>query len=290
MGSDVKKAWGAQGRDDMLWFDPEDVVLVEDESHPLWDERMKLPLDEASVVNVMTIGILEPILVRKNGEDEQGNPIVEVVDGRQRVRWALEANKRLRKSGKEPLRVPAVRKRGDDSDLMGVMISTNEIRRADDSMTRARKVKRYLDLGRSEEDAAIRFGKSSATIKNLLTLLDATGVVQKAIEDGKLSIQAGKRIAVLPKEEQGAALEEVLKVGGGAAAVEKADKIRGPKRGRSRKRSVKTRAQIKEFRELLGASKAEAAAVGAAVLGWVLGDDDAITPYRALVNKAEDVS
>lgn len=290
MGSDVTKAWGAQGRDDMLWFDPEELVLVTDETHPLWDERMKLPLDEASVVNVMTIGILEPILVRKNGHDESGKPIVEVVDGRQRVRWAREANKRLTKAGKEPLRVPAVRKRGEDGDLLGMMISTNEIRRADDSMTRARKVKRYLDMGRTEEDAANRFGKSIATIKNLLTLLDASPPVQKAIEDGKLSIQAGKRIAVLPKEEQGAALDEVLKAGGGAAAVEKADKIRGPKRGRSRTRSVKTRAQIKEYRELLDTSKSENAKIAAAVLGWVLGDDEAIAPYRALVNKAEDVS
>ena len=52
-----------------------------------------------------------------------------VVDGRQRVRHTLEANKRLSKEGKEPLLVPAVAKRGSAVRMAQAMVSANEIRR-----------------------------------------------------------------------------------------------------------------------------------------------------------------
>ena len=52
-----------------------------------------------------------------------------VVDGRQRVRHTLEANKRLLKEGKEPLLVPAVAKRGSAIRMAQAMVSANEIRR-----------------------------------------------------------------------------------------------------------------------------------------------------------------
>lgn len=288
---DVKKTWGATGRSDVLLFDPEDLVIVKDETNSLYDERIHLPLDENHISNVMALGILEPILVRKNGENKDGDPVVEVVDGRQRVRWAIEANKRLKKDGKELLRVPAIARKGDEADLYGIMITTNEVRRQDDAMTRARKVKKYLELGRNEEDAAIRFGRSIATIKNLLALLDAGPAVQKAVSEGRISIQVAKRLAAMPKDEQEKALDDVTKTGngGGSAAIDKADKLRG-KKGKVRNRSVKTRAQMKEMRTLLeGKKTSEVAQAGAAVLGWALGDDDAIKPYKAIANAAEEV-
>ncbi len=51
-----------------------------------------------------------------------------MVDGRQRVRHTLEANKRLTKEGKEPLLVPAVAKRGSAIRMAQAMVSANEIR------------------------------------------------------------------------------------------------------------------------------------------------------------------
>jgi ParB family chromosome partitioning protein len=286
--SDEKKAWNAESAGKVLYFDPENLKIVKDEKSALFDERINLALDENHILNVMAVGILEPIIVRKAG-DKDGVPIVEVVDGRQRVRWAIEANKRLKKDGKEPIRVPAVPRKGDDADLFGVMISTNEVRRMDDAMTRAKKIKRYMDMGRTEEDAATAFGKSLATIKNLLTLLDAQPCVQKAVSEGKISIQVAKKLAVIPKEEQAEALADQLKTGGGAAGNEKAEKRRG-KRGKVRGRKVKTRQEMKEMREILAKKKtSETALAGAAVLGWALGDDEAIKPYRALLNAADEV-
>ena len=76
--SDVKKAWGALGRGDLLYFDPEDLVEVHDKKSALYDERIHLGLNEAHILNVMEVGVIEPIVVRKNGENDKGQPIVEV--------------------------------------------------------------------------------------------------------------------------------------------------------------------------------------------------------------------
>ncbi len=53
------------------------------------------------VNNVMRLGILENIVVRRNGE------LIEVVAGRQRVKWARVANMRLAKKGEPRFEFPA---------------------------------------------------------------------------------------------------------------------------------------------------------------------------------------
>jgi ParB family chromosome partitioning protein len=61
-----------------------------------------------------------------------------VVDGRQRVRHTLEANKRLLKEGKEPLLVPESLNAALQFRWPG-MVSANEIRQADTPLGRAKK-------------------------------------------------------------------------------------------------------------------------------------------------------
>lgn len=290
MGSDSKKAFGAEGRGELLLFDPNKLVIVTDKKHPLYDERVELPIDEGMVRNIMVYGVVEPIVVRKNGEQDDGTPIVEVVDGRQRVKNAREANRRLEEEGKEAIRVSAVQKRGDNAGLFGVMISANEIRQDDTPMTRARKLGRYLAMGRTEEEAAITFGCSGTTIKNYLLLLDAGEVVQKALEKGQISMVAAKKLAVLPEAERETALAAVIEAGGGQASNDEAEKRRGGRRGRTRERKVKTRAQVIEFRESLSESTSDAAKAAAAVLGWFLGDEEALNGFSVLRKRAENVS
>lgn len=116
---DSRAALGADGKKDVLLFDPENLTLVEDGASVLYDERIKLPTSEALVLNIMTYGVIEPIVVRKN--PETGAP--EVVAGRQRVKACREANRRLKASGCEVHRIAAIVKRGDPAALMGVMVS-----------------------------------------------------------------------------------------------------------------------------------------------------------------------
>lgn len=97
-------------------FDPEQLKLVTDESHHLYDPRIHLPIDEAMVKNIMVNGVIEPVIIAKEGQD------VIVVDGRQRTKNAIEANKRLTAEGKEPVKVTCIIRRGDDASLFGVLI------------------------------------------------------------------------------------------------------------------------------------------------------------------------
>ncbi len=119
--------YGASGKTNALKFDPENLHLVTDKSHPLYDERVHLPIDEGMVLNIKELGVLEPIIVWKDPE----TGLTCVVVGRQRVKHTIEANKLLLKEGKDPLFVPGVVKRGSANQMAKYMVSENEIRRPD---------------------------------------------------------------------------------------------------------------------------------------------------------------
>ena len=96
-----------------------------------------MPLSENLVLNIMHHGVIEAVIINKNPE----TGTVDVVAGRQRVRAAREANKRLRAQGLEPIQVPATVRRAEAADLAGIMVSENEIREGDTAMGRAQKWK-----------------------------------------------------------------------------------------------------------------------------------------------------
>jgi ParB family chromosome partitioning protein len=193
----------AKGKRDAYMFDPEDLVLVTDEKSPLYDERVHLPVNEALVLNMLHApdgvpqGVLEPITVVRNPE----NGKIEVAVGRQRVKAAREANKRLKKKGMELIRVPAMIRRVNPHGAMGILISENEHRQDDTPIGRAKKAQRYLELGRDEAEIAVLFGISQASVKNMLSLLDAPAAVRNAVEAGKISTSDGYKLARLEPAE-----------------------------------------------------------------------------------------
>ncbi|KAA0888798.1 ParB/RepB/Spo0J family partition protein [Oryzomonas rubra] len=188
-------------------IEPDRLVLITDPGHPLYDPRVDLPLDEALVRNIMVNGVIEPIIITKEGDD------LVVVDGRQRTKNAREANRRLVEQGKEPIKAVCMIRRGDDSSLFGVLISANENRQDDTPLGRADKLNRYLNMGRSEEEACIAFGVSMPTIKTWLAMLTLADPVKKAIEHGTISASAAVKLADLPKPKQEAALKELTESG-----------------------------------------------------------------------------
>jgi len=149
-------------RSDCLWLDPDEVQIVTDKNHPLFDSRALLPVDEKLVTNILfeMQGVLEPILVAKDGE---GNAIV--IDGRQRTKALRSANKKLRAAGAEPLQIPCLLKRGDDNQIYAMSISTNEQRREDTAKEKAVKAARLLNQGYTQAEAGRVFGVSAETIK-----------------------------------------------------------------------------------------------------------------------------
>ena len=82
----------------------------------------------------------------------------------------------------------------------------NELRRGDDAVTKARKIQRYLDSGRTIEEAQVVWGLGEASLKNYLKLLDCSAKVQEAVKTGRLGFTAAQPLAKLSRNEQDAKL------------------------------------------------------------------------------------
>lgn len=259
MAKDSKVVYGASGKTNVLTFEPEKLHLVTDKTHPLYDERIHLPINEAMVLNIMDQGVLEPIIVWKDPE----SGMTCVVDGRQRVRHTLEANKRLLKSGESPLLVPAVPKRGSPVRMAQAMVSANEIRQADTPLGRAKKMADALERGHDEKDLALMFGASIQTVRATLSLLDATQAVKDAVEAGIVTVTQARQLGTLPPEEQREKVKQLETATAGAKGHEKTRRQRQVL-GETKQR-VKSR---KEITKALGDASGEYAAA----LRWVLGE------------------
>lgn len=214
----------AQSRGDVYWYDPADLTLIDDPAHPLFDERVNLPVSERLVRSIMNEGIIEPIVIRRNGTSRKGLAIIEVVDGRQRVRATIEANRRLAEAGSDQpaIQVPAIVRKADDDRALTAMISANEIRRDDDVVTRAEKLARYLSRGYDEKAAKLAFGVSTRELQKLLAVIDMSPPLKQALRDRQVTMEIARTIAELPSQEQQDALASVLAGGGGKGRGEAA--------------------------------------------------------------------
>ena len=226
-----RDALKSKGKIDVPYLDPNDVVLVTDKDSPLYDERVHNSFKEELVLNMMyapdgeaPLGVLKPTLGRRNPETGK----VEITDGRQRTLACREANRRLKKQGMPPLRLPVWIRRGNDSRTMATMISANEHATADSTKNRALKAQRYVNLGHDEKEVAVILGTSEATIKNLLRLLDAPAVIRNAVFDDKITAAAGYQLA---REEPEVAKKKL------ADLIEKAPRTPGKKRSKNAKKA-----------------------------------------------------
>ena len=270
MGRNQAEALGAEGRKDAFPFDPDKLVLVEDPAHPLYDERVHLPVPAWLVESVRTYGVLQAITVRKNGETEKGDPIVEVVIGRQRVKAARIANQELRAEGKPPVFVYALVKNAKDGEIAEIAVVENEHRQDDDPMTRARKMQRLVDLGRPLERVALAFKCKAKEVRAALGLLELDDKVQDAVERQQLSPSVAAELREFPRAVQRAKLKEMVAAGATRGEAARAT-IRGESTAgrKSNKARMRSRALVEQ---LARAVNGEAGAM----LRFVLGDDAAL--------------
>lgn len=245
-------------RANMYMVDPSDLTIITNKEDPLYDSRVELPVEESMVLNIMSKGILQNIRVAKRGEKRV------VVTGRQRVKAAIEANKRLKREGKETVRVPVVLATGDESDQFGVMISENELRQGDSPIAKAEKCKRYLDMGRTSQEAAVTFGVTVQTIKNWMEIVGLSAAAKKAVDTGMISATAAAKLAGLSPAEQKDAVEELVQ-----KAVESGKKKvtvgKAAAKG-GKKSTLKGKKEIKDMLELVEEPWV------IATLKWVLGE------------------
>lgn len=194
-------------------FDPNDLTLIEDPKHVLYDSRVSMPLDETLVLNIMVHGVIEPVVIVRVDD----TPVV--IAGRQRVRAAREANRRLKLEGKQPIKVRCIHREGEERDRLGVMISENELRQDNGPLAKARLCARYLGMnGGDHADAATVFGVTSKTTHQWMQFLELDATVIRAVDNNKLSFAAAMELHGLASEAQKEKLHEML--GGNAAPRE----------------------------------------------------------------------
>lgn len=202
----------AAGRGKSLFCDhPDKFVIIgvdtphKQGEHPLWDERCFEPLDDAMVLNIMALGVLEPVLVEP--EKDTKRPVV--VDGRRRVLHAREACRRLKAMGEPEIEIEAKATRWDEQTAMMVMISANEHRRADKPLHRIRKAVAMLHRGTPAAAVANSFGVSAATIALWEEVAALDQSLLQLIEQGQ-PVSAVLALSKKPKDEQEAIIATVV--------------------------------------------------------------------------------
>jgi ParB family transcriptional regulator, chromosome partitioning protein len=253
-------AYGASGKTNLLFFDPDVLVLVTDMASPLYDPRVELAVNEDLARNIDAYGVLQPISVLKNTETGQ----TEVVVGRQRTKAARLANEWRRSRGEKPLQIPAQVYRGERRSALTAIIGENELRDAETPLGRAEKMRRLMAMGYGEEEVAVAFGCKPATITATLALLECCQDVQSAVEANLLNVTHARRLAKLPPDEQREKLKELSEAGSGVTGHARARRQRAVM-GDDKPR-MKTRKSIEHELATSTGERAQA-------LRWVLGLD-----------------
>jgi ParB family chromosome partitioning protein len=210
-------------RGNIYQLDPSAIVIIgldtqHGPEHPLYDARIHEPLREATVLDIMKRGVIEPIAVRKDGV------AAVVIDGRRRVMHAREANRRLEADGKPLVKVPALSPhKGTDADHAELLVVLNEHREGDSMVNRARKAQAMLSRGFTEAQVAQMFAVSVSTLKNFLSLLDLSEMALKALADKTIGLTEAYGLAKKSRDEQ----DEILSR---PETAPKAPRKRGPNR------------------------------------------------------------
>lgn len=269
MAKNSIESYGARGKTNLLFFDPDDLYLVTDKSHHLYDPRVENEPREALVASIAYKGVVEPIIVWKDPETGKAC----VVDGRQRVKAARLANLLLKKRG-EPLKlVKAIVERGDRKNLLATMKVANEGRTEPTPMERAGSAAQLLAAGYDEETAAVILHISRSALRNYLALLEAPAVVRNAVEAGKLSATHAYSLSKLEPTAAKEKLGKMLTAAEGTngkrrRAAKMREATEGPK--------ARSKAEVQRLRdELNSASTTVVVSAWRSALDWVLGKQDA---------------
>ena len=187
----MASAEGDQERGNALPTSPAWVGHSEIEANP-YQPRRTFSREEMSdlIASVKEHGIIQPILVRPN--EESSEKPYQLIAGERRWRAAQEA-------GLE--RVPVVIRAVSDQQALELALIEN-VQRHDITVIDAAHAYRRLsqEFSLSQEEIALRVGKSRPAISNAMRLLDLPEEAQKALEDGSISEGHGRAILLAPGE------------------------------------------------------------------------------------------
>ena len=194
-------------RRSLFLMDPEELVLIgrdtkDGPNHPRYDVRVHNEPDENIVAGMVLHGVKKPITVIKVGDR------LEVVDGRQRVINAREANRRLREAGGMPIRIPVLPpEHGSDSKMFALTVLLNEHVVSDTAFGRGQKAVKMREMGYADEEIAVHFRVSQETVRNYISLLDLKPEIQKLVQAGNVAASKGYELAAKGEKAQKAFLD-----------------------------------------------------------------------------------
>lgn len=207
-------------RSDEYHVDPRRLTLITDPDHVLYQSRVHRPFTEEMVQEILEEGVKHPILVRKNGFDQNNEEIWEVIAGRRRVINALEALRRQIASGvkrKDLLLVPVKIEPVSDDRAENLMILENAHREEVTPTERADEVRRWLnrrgDTPANRKKLARLLKCAPSSIDNMIAVTAATPAVKEAVDKGELSLRAGAELAErVPRANQKAVLDKAREI------------------------------------------------------------------------------
>lgn len=162
-------------------------------NEPFGDEE-----DDEFVKNIEALGILEPIIVRPNGE------IYDVDVGRRRFLSAQKLGM---------TEIGCMVREASDEESMDASISENIFRKNVDPVTLGRWIKMRLRMGDiSLSQYARKIGKSKSTLSQWIRVAELSDKMQREVQRGAVTFQNGLKVARLnlTPEEEGALAEESI--------------------------------------------------------------------------------
>jgi ParB-like chromosome segregation protein Spo0J len=270
----MKKTAFDASRENVYMLDPHEVFIETDPSKPDYDSRVSLPLPATFVASIRTHGVIQPIVVRKDGDKAV------CVAGRQRVR-ALRLVNETREPGTPARTIPARIRKGTSIDHQLVREVENSQRQDDSPVERARKAVVMLNAGIPVESLLIAFAcDTRRQFDDLCALVDLAKPVQEAIVEWRLPVSAAAILGPMSHEQQVERLEGLVV----AAPPEKKITVRDVRAATGKKvrpTGKELRAQLDIYAEMSSGTwrgekvlkaEAERAALVEAVVKWCLGE------------------
>ncbi len=203
-------------RGETFVLDPDDLTIITDPSDPFYDPRSELPLDSPEmqwlIESIAEAGRnYSPISVRKNGKHPDGKNVIEVIDGRQRLKAVREINRRYAEVGKEPLLIEAkYMVAAEEKDFIGKMVTMNEARLKTPPSMLSMQIDRYIESGGTYREAERKFFMPEAKLRQFQSIARLCDDVKKAIDECSVSMSAAQKFVDMSVQQQRVTLKQMV--------------------------------------------------------------------------------
>jgi ParB family chromosome partitioning protein len=189
------------------------------------------------VHSVKEIGLLQPIVVRRTGDEEY-----ELVMGERRWRASQRAGLS---------RIPAIVRETDDTDMLRDALLENLHRSQLNPLEEAAAYQQLLeDFGCTHDELATRIGRSRPQISNTLRLLKLSPAVQRRVAAGVLSAGHARSLLGVPDAEtQDQLAQRVVAEGISVRGLEEIVAMRDIDGARPQRRSARLKAPAPELND-----------------------------------------